>query len=133
MTAALAADLVLLFHLGFILFVGFGGLLVLRWPRMAWLHLPAVLWGATAELTGDLVCPLTPLENALRQAAGQAGYKGGFMEHYLIPLIYPPGLTRTIQIWIGVFVITLNLAAYSTLGMQRRGRHKHRPNSETRR
>lgn len=132
MTAALAADLVLLFHLAFILFAGFGGLMVLRWPHLAWLHLPAMLWGANIELAGDLVCPLTPLENALRHAAGQAGYSGGFVEHYILPLVYPPGLTRTIQIWIGLFVIALNLAAYSALIVRRQRRREHRSSSPTR-
>jgi hypothetical protein len=115
MSAAIAADLILLLHLAFILFVGLGGLLVLRWPRLAWLHLPAVAWGAAIELMGTVVCPLTPLENTLRRAGGQAGYGGSFMEYYILPLVYPPGLTRSIQIWIGIAVLAVNLVAYSLL------------------
>jgi len=115
MLAALAADLLVLLHLGFIGFVVLGALLVVRRPALAWLHLPAVLWGVGIELTGDLICPLTPLENALRGAAGQAGYPGGFIERYLVPLIYPPGLTRGIQIGLGVLVAAINLTAYALL------------------
>jgi hypothetical protein len=88
MPARIAADLVVLAHLGFILFVILGGLLVLRWPRMAWIHLPAVIWGALIEFAG-WICPLTPLENWLREASGTAGYQGGFIEHYLVPIVYP--------------------------------------------
>lgn len=123
MSAALAADLVLVLHLGFILFVGLGGLLLLRWPGLAWLHLPAVLWGVVIELKGGMICPLTPLENMLRRAAGQAGYSGGFVEHYILPLVYPPGLTRSMQVWIGLFLLALNLAVYSVLIVRQRRRH----------
>jgi hypothetical protein len=122
MTAELAADLILLLHLAFILFVGLGALLVLRWPRLAWLHLPAVVWGVAIELTGTLICPLTPLENDLRLAAGEAGYDGAFIEHYLVALIYPPGLTRTHQVWIGAAVLVVNLAAYAVLIARLRSR-----------
>jgi hypothetical protein len=111
MLLRLAADAVVLVHLLFILFVLGGGLLVLRWPRLALLHLPAAAWGATVELL-HLYCPLTPLENRLRQAAGQAGYDGGFVEHYLIPLIYPAGLTPQIQLWLGALVLAINLPVY---------------------
>ncbi|WP_028239189.1 DUF2784 domain-containing protein [Stutzerimonas azotifigens] len=107
----LAADAVVLLHLLFILFVLFGGALVWRWPRFAWLHLPAVAWGALVELL-HLWCPLTPLEQWLRTAAGQRGYEGGFVEHYLIPLIYPAGLTPQVQLWLGAIVLAVNLAAY---------------------
>lgn len=106
-----AADAVLLVHLLFIAFVLGGGLLVLRWLRLAWLHLPAAAWGVVVELM-HWQCPLTPLENHLRQAAGQAGYQGGFIEHYLVPLIYPAGLTPQIQLWLGVFVLLLNVLIY---------------------
>ncbi|XKD48605.1 hypothetical protein PA7077_02913 [Pseudomonas aeruginosa] len=98
-------------HLGFILFVLFGGLLPLRWPRLAWLHLPAVAWGCAVEFLG-LPCPLTPLENRLRRAAGDAGYSGGFVEHYLLPLIYPAGLTPAVQWILGAIVLLVNLIAY---------------------
>jgi hypothetical protein len=112
---ALAADLIVLLHLGFILFVGLGGLLVLRWPRLAWLHLPAVAWGALIELAGSIVCPLTPWENALRAAAGESGYAGGFVDHYIVPMVYPPGLTRSIQVVLGILVLAVNGLAYGAL------------------
>lgn len=107
-----AADAVLLIHLLFIAFVLLGGLLVLRWPCLAWLHLPAALWGATVELM-HLQCPLTPLENSLREAAGQVGYDGGFIAHYLIPVIYPAGLTPQTQLVLGASVLLLNGLVYS--------------------
>ena len=110
--ADLAADLVVLLHFAFILFVVLGGLFVLRWPKLAWLHLPAAAWGVAIELRGG-ICPLTPLENALRRAAGEAGYGGGFIEHYLLPIIYPAALTRDIQLLLGLAVLLLNLAVYA--------------------
>ncbi|MBD9484764.1 DUF2784 domain-containing protein [Pseudomonas sp. PDM14] len=116
----LAADGVVLVHLAFILFVLFGGLLVLRWPRLMLLHLPAAAWGFAVEVL-HLYCPLTPLENHLRQTAGQAGYDGGFIEHYLIPLIYPAGLTPQIQLWLGGVVLVINLLVYWML-LRRRWR-----------
>lgn len=114
----LAADAVVLLHLGFILFVLLGGLLVLRWPRLAWLHLPTVAWGMAVEFL-HLYCPLTPLENHFRQAAGELGYDGGFIEHYLIPLIYPTGLTEAIQIGLGLAVLAINLPPYLLLARRR--------------
>lgn len=114
MSARLAADALVLAHLAFILFVLFGGLLLLRWPRLAWLHLPAVAWGAIVEFF-QLICPLTPWENRLRRAAGEAGYPGGFIEHYLIPLIYPAGLTPRIQLGLGALVLLVNGAVYAWL------------------
>lgn len=111
MTAAVLADLVVLLHLAFILFVMLGGLLVLRRRRLMWLHLPVVAWGAAIEFVG-WVCPLTPLENRLRAAAGEAGYSGGFVEHYLIPLIYPEGLTRELQWLLGALVLLVNALVY---------------------
>ena len=107
----LAADAVVFSHLLFILFVLCGGLLVLRWNWLAWLHLPAVTWGMAVEFF-HLYCPLTPLENRLRRAAGESGYNGGFIEHYLLPLIYPSGLTPSIQWVLGGLVLVLNLAVY---------------------
>jgi cytochrome b subunit of formate dehydrogenase len=101
------ADALLLLHGGFVLFVVAGGLLVLRWPWLAWLHLPAALWGAVIEFAG-FVCPLTPLENAWRRAAGVTGYEGGFIEHYVTAAIYPSGLTRTVQAVLGVLVLAAN-------------------------
>jgi len=111
--AGLSADIVVLLHLGFILFVALGGLLVLRWPRLAWAHLPAVVWGALVEFTG-WICPLTPLENRLRVAAGDLAYTGGFIERYIVPIVYPTGLTRGMQLALGTAVIVINLAIYCT-------------------
>lgn len=110
----MAADALVLVHLSFILFVLLGGLLLLRWPRLIWLHLPAVAWGIVVECL-HLGCPLTPWENQLRRMAGQAGYEGGFIEHYLIPLIYPAGLTPAIQLWLGAIVVLVNAAVYAWL------------------
>jgi len=110
----LAADLLLVAHLGFICFVVLGGLLVLKWRRAAWIHVPAAAWGALVELKG-WICPLTPLEQHFRAAAGQAGYRGSFIEHYLLPLIYPADLTRTLQLQLGVLVIAINLIIYGWL------------------
>ena len=114
----LAADFVVLLHLAFILFVVLGGLVVFRWPRFMWLHIPAAAWGAFIELTGR-VCPLTPLENRLRIAAGETGYSGGFIEEYLIPVVYPGGLTRWVQISLGVGVVVINLVFYGLLVARR--------------
>jgi len=111
---SLLADVVLILHLAFILFVVAGGLLVLRFPRVAIAHIPAVLWGIFIELTGG-ICPLTPMENRLRHMAGESGYSGGFIEHYLMPVIYPHGLTRDIQFVLAGVVIIVNLAAYGLL------------------
>lgn len=119
MLASLAADLVVLIHFAFIVFVIAGGWLVLRHPRVAWLHLPVVAWGAGIELVG-WICPLTPLENALRRAAGEAGYAEGFIEHYLLPLIYPAGLTHEIQIGLGLFVLIVNALIYGIVVLHRR-------------
>ena len=107
MPYGLMADALLLLHGGFVLFVVAGGLLVLRWPWLAWLHLPAALWGAVIEFAG-FVCPLTPLENAWRRAAGDTGYEGGFIEHYVTAALYPTGLTRTVQVALGLLVLTVN-------------------------
>jgi hypothetical protein len=103
-----------------VLFVVLGGLLVLRWPWVAFLHLPAAAWGALIEF-GGWVCPLTPLEQSLRRSAGDAGYSGGFIEHYILPLLYPSALTRQIQVLLGVLVLAINLAVYGLL-LWRRGR-----------
>jgi len=113
-TWRLLADAVLILHFAFIAFVVLGGLLVLRWPRLAWFHLPAAAWGAGIAFIGG-ICPLTPLENHLRALGGESGYSGGFIHHYLTSLIYPSGLTRTVQIALGVFVIVVNVAAYAVL------------------
>jgi hypothetical protein len=123
--ARLAADLVLLGHLSFVVFVAVGGLLALRWPRIAWLHIPVAIWGAAVEL-GGWICPLTPLENRLRAAGGEAGYAGGFIEHYLVPIVYPSGLTRGHQIALGVAVLVVNLAVYGVV-LRRWSRARQRP------
>jgi Protein of Unknown function (DUF2784) len=105
------ADLVLVVHLAFVLFVVLGGLLVLRWPRLAWLHVPAAVWGVLIEYTG-WICPLTPLENSFRVRGGVAGYSGGFIEHYIQPVLYPAGLTRGTQLVLGSLALLVNLTAY---------------------
>ncbi|HEY2864742.1 MAG TPA: DUF2784 domain-containing protein [Casimicrobiaceae bacterium] len=117
----LAADAVLAAHLAFVIFVACGGWLVLRRRRFAWLHLPAVAWAAFVEFSG-WICPLTPLEVSLRRAAGQAGYGGDFVEHYLVALIYPGGLTRELQMLIGVAVLLINLLVYFVLWRRRSNR-----------
>lgn len=108
----LLADTTLVVHFAFVLFVALGGLLVLRWRWLAWIHLPAVLWGAFVELTGR-ICPLTPLELWLRDLGGQRGYEGGFIEHYITSWIYPEGLTREMQTALGVGVLVVNLVLYA--------------------
>jgi hypothetical protein len=105
------ANLVLIAHLAFVLFVVLGGLLVLKWRSLAWLHVPACLWGALVELAGWL-CPLTPLENWLRAKGGGLTYRTGFIEHYLLPLLYPAALTRSWQIFLGLCVLSVNLGLY---------------------
>ena len=122
MFAALLADAVLVLHLLFILFVVFGALLVHRHPRLLWLHLPALAWGVFIEFSGG-ICPLTPLENGLRTRAGEGSYAGGFIEYYLVSLIYPDGLTREIQMGLGVGVMVVNLLAYALLWRRRGDRH----------
>jgi hypothetical protein len=119
MLYSLAADLLVLLHLTFIGFVVFGGLLVARWWRLVFLHLPAAVWGALLEFNGWL-CPLTPWEHQLRQAAGEDGYRGGFIEHYLLPVLYPPGLTPAVQIALGVGVVLINLMIYGWLLWRKR-------------
>jgi hypothetical protein len=114
MAYRILADLVVGLHALFVVFVILGGLLALRWPWLVAAHLPAAVWGALIEFRG-WVCPLTPLEKSLRAAAGQAGYQGGFIEHYLLPVLYPAGLTRGVQLVLGSLVIAVNLAVYGLL------------------
>jgi len=110
----LLADLTLLAHFAFIVFVLLGGLLVLKWPQIAWLHIPAALWGALTEFF-SLPCPLTPLEKYFQRLAGDTPYEGDFIARYLLPLIYPAELTPTVQIVLGAIVVALNIAIYGWL------------------
>ena len=109
--ASLAADFLLFRHLAFILFVALGAFLVLKWPRIAWLHIPCALWGVAIEF-GGWICPLTPLEQHFLKLAGEAGYSGGFVEQYIWPLIYPVELTRSMQVGLGLDVLLVNLLVY---------------------
>ncbi|MGH8581885.1 MAG: DUF2784 domain-containing protein [Gammaproteobacteria bacterium] len=115
----LLADLVVLVHFLFVVLVGLGGLLVLCSRKFLWLHLPVLAWGLAIEFIG-FICPLTPLENWLRMKHGAMGYEGGFLEHYLLPILYPEGLNREIQIGIGVLVLILNAAIYGYVLTRRR-------------
>jgi len=121
MMYAWLADLVIGVHFLFIVFAVAGGALALRWRWIPWLHLSALVWGATVEFTG-WVCPLTPLENALRRAAGAATYTQGFVEHYLMPLIYPAGLTREWQWVLGGLLLVINAAVYALVWRRQRSR-----------
>jgi hypothetical protein len=114
------ADLVLLVHLGFIGFVVLGGLLVWHWPRLAWAHLPAVAWGILIEFAG-WICPLTPLEVALRERGGAVGYAGDFIGHYLTATIYPAGLSRGVQVVLGTLVLLGNASLYVLVVRRLRG------------
>lgn len=122
------ADLVVSVHLAFVLFVALGGFLVLRRSGVAWFHLPAAVWGVFIELSG-WVCPLTPLEVGLRIRGGEAGYEGGFVEHYIIPLLYPGNLTRTQQVLLGLVVLAVNAAVY-LMAFRRRGSGEGADSSE---
>jgi hypothetical protein len=122
MPQRLLADLVLFLHLAFIAFAVAGGLLALRWRWLPWLHLPAVAWGAFIELTGG-ICPLTPLENALRRAAGDAGYGGSFIEHYVVPLVYPASLTPSVQLLLAAGLVAANVVAYGVVWLRRHRRY----------
>jgi hypothetical protein len=105
------ADLVVWIHLAFVVFVVLGGVLVMRWPRLIRVHLPAVMWGVIIELCG-WICPLTPLENWLRRKGGGENYHSDFVAHYLLPMLYPQGLTRKSQITLGALVVVVNVAIY---------------------
>ena len=118
MAERFAADAVLILHALFVLFAGLGALLVLRWRRVAWLHVPAACWAAWIELSGG-ICPLTHLENALRTKAGQVGYPGGFVEHYLVPILYPAGLTRETQWMLAALIVGTNVLLYAWLFRRR--------------
>lgn len=114
----LLADFIVVLHAAFVLFVVGGALLVAKWPRLLPVHLVCVAWGAYTEFTGT-VCPLTPLENHFRRMAGESGYAGGFIEHYVIPVIYPAGLTPGIQLALGALAVGVNVAAYAMLWYRR--------------
>lgn len=115
------ADALVLLHAAFVLLVVSGGFLALRWRRLAWVHLPAALWGAVVEFMG-WICPLTPLENHFRRLAGQAGYQTGFVEHYIIPLLYPADYTVSLRITLGSIVVILNGFAYALYFRRQRTR-----------
>jgi len=117
------ADLVLVVHLAFVLFVVLGGVAALRWPRLAYLHVPVALYGAAIEFVG-FVCPLTPLEVWLRRRGGEAGYEGGFVEHYVTAALYPSGLTRELQLALGAAVLVINAAVYTLWLRRRRARRR---------
>jgi hypothetical protein len=121
------ADLVVVVHLGFIVFVFLGALLVLRWPRLVYPHVTAAVWGALVEFK-HWPCPLTPLENWLRTRSGADAYGGGFVDHYIVPIVYPPGLTPQIQVLIGTAVLAVNLGLYGWL-VYRQVRRSRRPAS----
>ena len=106
------ADLVLLVHFGFVVFVALGGLLALRWRRVAFVHMPVAVYGVLIELVG-FVCPLTPLEVSLRRRGGEAGYEGGFIEHYVTATLYPAGLTREVQFGLAALVAIINAVVYT--------------------
>ncbi len=124
------ADLVLLAHLTFVVFVIVGGAAVLRWPRLAWIHLPAVIWAVLIEYAG-WICPLTPLENALWQAGGEAAYTGGFVDHYVVPVLYPIGLTRAVQVGLGSVVLLWNALVYWQVARRGRGRSAGCPSASS--
>ena len=113
------ADLLVIVHLAFAAFVVFGGFLAWKWRRVVFAHLPALAWGFWVEISGQ-ICPLTPLENHLRHLAGEAGYRGGFLDHYLVSILYPPGLTRLDQSLLAALLMAINGAAYYRLLRSRR-------------
>jgi hypothetical protein len=125
-TSVALAALVVFVHLAFVVFATLGGMLALRWPRIAWVHLPAAAWAAFVEFSGQL-CPLTPLENALRRRAGLDAYTGDFVANYIFPVLYPQGLTREAQVAIGTFVLVLNAIAYTFVLRSRRTRTRFLP------
>ena len=119
----IAADLVLVTHLAFVILVVAGAVLVCRYAWFVWVHVPAATWGAFVELTGR-ICPLTTLENFLRINAGQAGYADSFVEHYIVPVIYPAGLTRNVQLWLAGLVVAINVILYTWILLHKRRRDR---------
>jgi hypothetical protein len=122
----LLADSLVLVHLAFVIFVVAGVLLVLWRPWLRWIHLPAAVWGAVVEFTG-WICPLTPWEQVLRVRAGRVGYTGGFIEYYVLPVLYPQGLTPGVQIALGFLVIGVNVAIYAFVGYRQARLSAHTP------
>jgi hypothetical protein len=125
------ADGVLLLHVAFVLFVMAGALFCLRWPKMAWAHLPAAAWGTAISYAG-WVCPLTPLENRLRRQAGERGYAESFLEHYVLPILYPAGLTPGAQVAMGSLALAVNVALYVWIWRRRARRRPDGPGPRTR-
>ena len=116
------ANAIVVLHFLFVVFVVLGGLIALRWPRIIWIHVPAVVWGVLVELTG-WICPLTPLENRFREAAGATAYEGDFIARYILPMLYPNGLTRNDQLLLGAIAVGVNVVIYSVVFARRRRRH----------
>ena len=114
------ADLVVFIHLTFVAFVVLGGLLMMKWPGLIWIHLPAVFWGVAIELSG-WICPLTPLENWLRHKGGEENYQFDFVARYLLPMLYPQGLTRSAQVVLGALVLVMNVAIYGWVLKKKEG------------
>ena len=123
MTDRWLADATVLLHAAFVVFAVAGGLLVARWPHVAWAHLPAVAWAAWVEIAG-WICPLTPLENYFRRRAGEAEYTASFIEHHLLPVLYPSALSREVQWLLGALVLAINVALYAAV-LRRRARRRH--------
>jgi hypothetical protein len=113
------ADIVVMFHFAFVLFVILGGILSIRWRKIIWVHIPMAVWGALVEFTG-WICPLTPLEYWLRVKGGGTAYRGEFVEHYIFPVLYPSGLTREVQLILGAFVVIINVLIYGYIFMVRK-------------
>jgi hypothetical protein len=113
------ADIIVFVHFAFVIFVVLGGLLAFRWPRVVWLHAPAAIWGVLIEFSGR-ICPLTPLENRLRHQQGQRAYEGDFIARYILPTLYPEGLTRTDQLLLGTAALAINIAIYAAIFLRHR-------------
>ncbi len=126
----LLANTVVIIHVGFVAFVVLGGFFAWRWQRIAWLHIPTALYGVTIEFVG-WVCPLTPLENHFRRLAGQSGYTGGFVEHYIIPVLYPTDLTVSLRVILGTLVLFVNALAYGVYFWRIANSRPSRPNQPT--
>ncbi len=123
MSYQIVASGMVLLHLGFVGFVVAGGLVCMKWRRVVWIHIPAVIWGIAIELTG-WICPLTPLENYLRQKAGEQAYANDFVFHYLMPILYPETLTRKIQLLMGLVVALINITIYAYIIRSHKHRHQ---------